>query len=95
VPQVTDPYNLKDLDINTFTIKENIMIDLENMPAPTEEEIAQARLNALNADRPESWTWDEELVSYVAPVSVPDDGYPYLWDEATTSWTPFPDFPRE
>jgi len=28
------------------------MIDLENMPAPTAEEIAQARENAFNADRP-------------------------------------------
>ena len=26
------------------------MIDLENMPAPTAEEIAQARANAFNAE---------------------------------------------
>ena len=35
------------------------MIDLENMPAPTAEEIAQARENAFNAEHPASWTWDE------------------------------------
>ena len=70
------------------------MIDLDNMPAPTAEEIAQARENAVNAERPASWTWNEELVSYVAPVAVPNDGYPYLWDDATTSWIPFPDYPR-
>ena len=33
------------------------MIDLENMPAPTAEEIAQARENAFNA------TMDGEIVS--------------------------------
>ncbi len=70
------------------------MTDLENRPAPTQEEIAQARENAINAERPASWTWNEESVSYVAPVAIPTDGYPYLWDEATTNWVPFPDFPR-
>ena len=70
------------------------MIDSDNMPAPTTEEIAQARENAFNAKRPASWIWNEELVSYVAPVAVPNDGYPYLWDDATTSWIPFPDYPR-
>ena len=58
-------------------------------------QIAEARENAFNATHPASWTWDEELVTYVAPVSIPTDGYPYLWDEATTNWVPFPDYPRE
>ena len=71
------------------------MIDLENMPAPTQEEIAQARENAFNADCPASWIWDEAAVSYVAPFSPPNDGYPYLWDEASTTGVPFPDYPRE
>ena len=70
------------------------MIDLENMPEPTAEEIAQARENAFNAGRPASWVWNEEAVSYVAPIAIPSDGYPYLWDEATTNWVAFPDFPR-
>ena len=71
------------------------MIALENMLAPTAEEIHQARENAFNAERPASWTWDEAAVSYVPPVSVPSDGYPYLWDETTINWVPFPDYPRE
>jgi hypothetical protein len=71
------------------------MIDLENMPDPTAEEIAQARENAMNAERPASWVWDEAAVSYVAPISIPTDGYPYLWDEVTTNWVAFPDFPRD
>ena len=70
------------------------MIDSENMPEPTAEEIAQTRENAFNAGRPASWVWNEAAVSYVAPVAIPNDGYPYLWDEATTNWVPFPDFPR-
>jgi len=71
------------------------MTDLENMPEPTAEEIAQARENAMNAERPASWVWNEASVSYVAPIAIPTDGYPYLWDEATTNWVPFPDFPRD
>jgi hypothetical protein len=71
------------------------MVDLDNVPAPTAEQIAEARENAFNAEHPASWTWDEELVTYVAPVAPPTDGFPYLWDEASTSWTPFPDYPRE
>ena len=69
------------------------MID-NNIPTPTPEQIAQAREHALNADRPASWIWNEELVSWAAPVAPPDDGFPYLWNEDTTSWVPFPDYPR-
>ena len=68
---------------------------IENTTPPTAEEIAQARENAFNAERPASWTWDEVSTTYVAPVAPPTDGFPYLWDEATTSWVPFPDYPRE
>lgn len=67
---------------------------IEQPPAPTAEQIAEARENAFNAQHPASWTWNEELVSWVAPVAVPNDGYPYLWDENTLSWVPFPDYPR-
>ncbi len=71
------------------------MIDLANMPVPTAEEIAQARENAFNASRPASWVWNEEVVSYVAPIPIPTDGYPYLWNEAKSTWTPFPGYPRD
>ena len=67
---------------------------IENITPPTEEEIAQARENAVNAEHPASWVWDETAVSYVAPTTPPSDGYPYLWDETTTSWVPFPDYPK-
>jgi hypothetical protein len=64
----------------------------------TAEEIAAAiaiqRNNALNATHPASWVWNEEKVSWVAPRDPPTDGFPYLWDEDSNSWTPFPDYPR-
>jgi hypothetical protein len=70
------------------------MLDFQIKPTPTAEEVAQARQNALNATHPASWVWNEETASYVAPIASPTDGYPYLWDEATNNWTPFPDYPR-
>lgn len=33
-----------------------------------------------------SWTLDTASWSWCAPVAKPQDGKPYLWDEATTSW---------
>lgn len=68
---------------------------IENTTPPTAEEIAQARENAYNADHPASWTWNEEAVSWVAPVAPPTDGFPYLWDETTNGWIPFPGYPRD
>jgi len=64
------------------------------LPPPTPEQIAEARENAVNADHPASWVWNEELISYISPVAPPDDGFPYLWNEDTTSWIPFPNYPR-
>lgn len=31
-----------------------------------------------------SWTWDGN--AWVAPVPMPDEGGPWVWDEATKSW---------
>lgn len=33
-----------------------------------------------------SWVLDEETCRWVAPVSYPDDGQIYVWDETTVSW---------
>jgi hypothetical protein len=62
---------------------------------PTPEQLAQARKSALAAQHPDSWVWDEDAVCWVAPVAAPADGFPYLWDEAAKSWTPFPNYPRD
>ena len=34
-----------------------------------------------------SWTLVEDTCQWTAPVSYPDDGKEYEWDEATTNWT--------
>jgi hypothetical protein len=69
------------------------MID-ENITPPTAEELAQMREDAYNATHPASWVWSEEATSWVAPVAQPTDGFPYLWDESSGNWIPFPDYPR-
>lgn len=33
-----------------------------------------------------SWTLDDASCLWNAPVAMPKDGKPYIWDEATTSW---------
>ena len=33
-----------------------------------------------------SWTLVEDTCQWTAPVTVPDDGKKYEWDEATTNW---------
>lgn len=33
-----------------------------------------------------SWVFDETTCAFIAPVSYPEDGKMYKWDEATTSW---------
>lgn len=70
------------------------MID-ENIIPPTAEEIAQARENAYNALHPALWEWSEGAVSWVAPITPPPDGFPYLWDDNIGNWVPFPDYPRD
>lgn len=69
------------------------MID-ENTTPPTAEQIAQAREAAYNSTHPASWVWNEEAVSWIAPIAQPTDGFPYLWDENVNNWIAFPDYPR-
>tara|TARA_Y100001951_G_C11286047_1_gene268767 strand:- start:812 stop:1171 length:360 start_codon:yes stop_codon:yes gene_type:complete len=33
-----------------------------------------------------SWTLNESTLGWDAPVSYPEDGNDYIWDEPTTSW---------
>jgi len=33
-----------------------------------------------------SWTLNESTCGWEAPVTYPDDGKDYIWDEATTNW---------
>jgi hypothetical protein len=36
----------------------------------------------------ESWLLDEETCRWAPPVSYPESGDPYIWDEPTLSWVP-------
>jgi hypothetical protein len=40
---------------------------------------------------PAGWLWDDRSKTYVAPVNPPEDGRPYIWDEALLVWSPVPD----
>jgi len=33
-----------------------------------------------------SWIWNSSTKEWEAPISEPNDGLPYKWDESTTSW---------
>ena len=38
-----------------------------------------------------SWTWNESICDYEAPVPYPTDGNTYIWNESTTSWDLLPE----
>lgn len=53
----------------------------------TEQEWMQRKHNEFYARRPySSWIWNAETFVWSSPVSYPDDGKQYTWDEPTTSW---------
>jgi len=37
-----------------------------------------------------SWLLDEATCLWNAPVAMPTEGGPFMWDEDTTSWKPIP-----
>jgi hypothetical protein len=46
-------------------------------------------MDAFIPPRPfESWVLDEATCLWNAPVSIPQDGRAYAWNEETTSWIP-------
>jgi len=71
-----------------------MVIDVDEFEEATAEQIAAKKVLAQNATHPTSWQWNEAAVSYIPPIAYPSDGFPYLWDEATTAWVAFPGFPR-
>lgn len=54
-----------------------------------EAEYTQLKRDEFYARRPfESWIFDESTLQWNPPVSYPQDGNEYWWDEATTNWKP-------
>ena len=35
-----------------------------------------------------SWVFVEDICNWRPPITRPDDGNPYIWDEETVSWKP-------
>lgn len=53
----------------------------------TEQEWMQRKHDEFYARRPyASWIWNSETFVWSSPVSYPDDGKNYFWNEETTSW---------
>ena len=59
-------------------------------PTASDEEIALIRTLAFNATHHASWSWNEEALTYLPPSNPPDDGNPYIWNEAGEAWVAFP-----
>lgn len=60
----------------------------------TPEEAQKRRDAALLALHPPSWVWNEAETTWKAPKDPPTDGYPYVWEEESLDWIPFPGYPR-
>ena len=68
------------------------MDNQENIDLMDNQENIDFREMQYNCTRPESWVWSEEQVSWIAPVPVPLDGLPYVWDEEVKNWVLFPNW---
>jgi hypothetical protein len=52
------------------------------------------RLNAFIPPQPyPSWTLDENICQWFAPVAYPTDGAAYVWDESIVNWKKTGDYP--
>ena len=54
-------------------------------------------MSKVNTDIPQpfkSWSFDEDLGYWVAPVAIPDVSKPYKWDESKKEWE-LMEFPAE
>ena len=60
----------------------------------SEEEFSLYKQTMYNCIHPNSWIWNEEKVSWVAPKDYPNNGFPYIWSEEKLDWVPFPEYPN-
>lgn len=54
--------------------------------AEAERTAKQEQVKAEWNNRFSSWTFNEDTCAFDPPTSMPTEGGPYQWDEATTSW---------
>lgn len=84
------------LDLTTLTPEQREQIDaIVNPPVMTEEQIKEMRDAAFNGPVTAGFVWNEEKMAYVPPFPPPDDVNPYLWNETTLAWDPFPGYPHK
>lgn len=73
----------------TYERDGGVFTDVHHVRAMTDAEKTEKQ-NAAKAVWAEhgfvSWTFDEATCSFKPPTPYPQDGKPYQWDEATTSW---------
>ena len=74
----------------TYEWQDGLVTDVHHVRAMTTEE-KTAKQNEVKAQWAAnegfaSWTFDEETCSFQPPVTYPNDGKTYRWDEETTSW---------
>lgn len=55
----------------------------------TQEEYRTKKHDEFFARKPfNSWIWDAETFTWSSPISYPNDGGKYMWDEPSISWQP-------
>lgn len=65
---------------------DDYVTDVWNIRQMTEQE-RQEKINFMNETKPfPSWALNEETCEYVPPVSYPNDGKSYRWNENTLNW---------
>ena len=73
----------------TYEWEGSIVKDIHHVRAMIAEE-KTAKQDAVKIEWAEkgfaSWVFNEETCSFQPPISYPDDGKFYCWDEPTTSW---------
>ena len=61
----------------------------ENEFILTSEDWAIVRTASMNTTHHASWIWNEDALTYLPPSNPPDDGNPYMWNEATKAWVAY------
>jgi len=61
------------------------VLEMTDAEKKAKQDDVKAKWAALSG-APASWVFDEATCTFIPPVTKPDDGKNYDWDESTTSW---------
>ena len=83
------PVGVYEICDTTYEWEGDLVTDVHLIRPMTVEEVT-AKQDAVKVNWAEtgfaSWLFDEPTCLFIPPLPHPDDGKPYQWDEATTSW---------